>query len=64
MGQNFQLIPKFDGNAMAIFFVLPNGENREILRCIFPDDFQLGDNVKAADEIISTLRKRIKRSLD
>ena len=64
MKQNFQLVPKFDGNIMAIFFVLPNGESRQILQCIFPNDQQLGDNVKVAEEIIPILRKRIKRSLD
>ena len=50
MQQNFKLIPKFDKNLMAIYLVLPNGENRQILQCVFPNDNQMGDNVKVADE--------------
>lgn len=64
MSSNFQLVPKFEGNIMVIYFVLPNGEYRQILQCIFPNDKQLGDNVKVADEIIPILKRRIKRSLD
>lgn len=64
MNSNFKLVPKFEGNIMVIYFVLPNGENRQILQCMFPDDRQLRENIAAADEIISILRRRIKRSLD
>lgn len=64
MQQNFKLIPKFDKNLMAIYLVLPNGENRQILQCVFPNDNQMGDNVKVADELIPILRRRIKRSID
>lgn len=64
MRHNFKLIPKFNGNMMEIYFVLPNGENRPILLCCFPNDNQMGDNVKVAEDIIPILRRRIKRSLD
>ena len=64
MKQNFQLVPKFSDNHMIILFVLPNGESRVIAQMCFPNDHQLGDNVKVAEEILPILRKRIKRSMD
>lgn len=64
MGQSFKLVPKFDNNIMAIYLVLPNGDSRQILQCIFPNDKQMGDNVKAGEEMVATLRKRINRSLN
>lgn len=63
MKRNFDLVPKFQGNVMGVFIVLPNGECKQILHCIFPNDMQLGDNLKVAEEIIPILRKRIRRSL-
>ena len=63
MKQSFKLVPKFSGNAIGIFIVLPNWEYRQILHCICPDDKQLGDNVKVAEDIIPILRKRIRGSL-
>ena len=63
MKQSFQLVPKFAGNVVGIFIVLPSGENKEICRIYCPNDNQLGDNVKVAEEIIPILRKRVRRSL-
>ena len=63
MRQSFKLIPKFEGNIMAIYYVLSDGQSKEILRCIFPNDHQIGDNIKVAESIIPILTKRIRRSL-
>ena len=63
MRNGFDLVAKYDRNVMGIFCVLPNGEYRQILHCIFPNDCQMGDNVRVAEEIIPILRKRIRRSL-
>lgn len=63
MKRSFDLIAKYDKNVMGIFIVLPNGEYKQILHCIFPNDCQMGDNVQVAEAIIPILRKRIRRSL-
>ena len=64
MKQNFKLVPKFHGNTIGIFIVLPNGEYKQILYCICPNDQQILDNTKVAEEIIPILRKRIRGSLE
>lgn len=62
MSANFKLVPKLDGNIGSIWFVLPNGEGREICRIVFLTDNQVNDNVEALNSIMAVLRKRIRRS--
>lgn len=63
MNRNFRLVPKFTGNMASVFFVYPNGESQEICRVNFPRDSQLKDNFECVEEIIVSLRKRIRKSL-
>lgn len=62
MGTGFRLVPKFDGNCLIILYEC-RGEVRVIAQILMPADQQLSDNVKAADDICSIMRTRIKRSL-
>ena len=60
---NFKLVPKIDNNIGAIYLVLPNGDNTDILWIRFPNDHQLVDNTQFMESIIPLLRRRIRRSL-
>lgn len=59
----YNLVAKMDGNIAAIFFVIPSGEYREICRICFPMDKQVQDDCQAIEEIISVLKRRIKKSI-
>lgn len=63
MRQSFKLVSKFNGNAIGIFLVLPNGESKQILYCICPNDLQIGENCKMAAEMEKLLAKRIRASV-
>lgn len=63
MKQNFKIVPKMNQNVLCVFLVYPNGENQEIGRVIFPNDFQMNDNVECAEEICNAIKKRIRKSV-
>ena len=63
MRSSFKLVSKFVGNEVGIFIVLPTGERKQILHCICPNDLQLAENCKLADEMEKLLAKRIRSSV-
>ncbi|MCM1542125.1 MAG: hypothetical protein NC121_12820 [Blautia sp.] len=62
MGTNFRLVPKFEGNHLVILYER-NGDAMAIAQILLPADRQLADNVEAANDICSILKKRIRKSL-
>lgn len=60
---NFKLVPKLDKNIGAIYLVLPNGDNIDIMWIRFPNDHQMVDNTQFMESIIPLIRRRIRRSL-
>ncbi len=46
---NFKIVPKMERNLAAFYFVLPNGESRQIGLIEFPNDKQVSDNVEVTN---------------
>lgn len=63
MKSNFKVVPKLHQNVLCILAVCSNGTGKEIGRVIFPNDFQVNDNVACAEEICTAIRKRIRKSI-
>ena len=60
---NFRIVPRMVRQGDWVFdIVLSNGEVRALGEMLMPNDGQLGDDVTAAEEIATALRKRIKKS--
>ena len=64
MAKGFKLVPKINGNMIAVFLVLPStGESRQVALVECPNDSQMNDNVMLAEEICKAYRKRLNKSI-
>ena len=64
MAKGFKLVPKINGNMIAVFLVLPStGESRQVALAECPNDSQMNDNVMLAEEICKAYRKRLNKSI-
>lgn len=65
MGSNgFNMVIKQAGPSLyAIFVAASNGQARQIALIEMPHDQQIGDDLKAMDEVALILKKRIRHSL-
>ena len=62
---NFKIVSAlYNGNINIYdFYLVCSSGQRIICRVEYPHDGQINDNVQANEDIISTLRKRIRKSL-
>lgn len=60
---NIRLVPKFDNNILRIGLVLPNKDLQLIAIILLPNDKQSIDDMTCANEIIASLKKRIRKSV-
>lgn len=64
MAKGFKLVPKINGNMIAVFLVLPStGESRQVALVECPNDSQMNDNMELADTICKAYRKRLNKSV-
>ncbi len=64
MAKGFKLVPKINGNIIAVFLVLPStGESRQVALVECPNDSQMNDNMELADTICKAYRKRLNKSI-
>ena len=64
MAKGFKLVPKINGNMIAVFLVLPStGESRQVALVECPNDNQMNDNMELADTICKAYRKRLNKSI-
>jgi hypothetical protein len=61
-GKSFRLVPKMMGNMMEIYIVA-GAEHMKIAQILFPNDKQTFDNMRAGEEVIKILTKRIRQSV-
>jgi hypothetical protein len=65
---SYKIVPKFikDNNGahtIHIGIVFSNGEKKLLAVVLLPHDGQLNDDVQCAEEICTSIRKRIKKSV-
>lgn len=63
MFSNFRLVPKFTGNTVEIYFVIPNGDGHLVAKIYFPNDNQQLDNMHCVEEVCASIKKRIRKSV-
>ena len=63
-GQNFQVVPKFIGNFIEIYFdIQGNGTVYKLATLEMPNDNQMVDNVDFAKQLCDLYKKRIRKSI-
>lgn len=60
---NIRLVPKFYNNILRIGLVLPNNDLQLIATILMPNDCQNIDDMTCANEIMASLKKRIRKSV-
>lgn len=61
--RSFRLVPKMvTANVMEIYIVAGD-DHMKIAQIMYPNDEQMFDNMRAGEEIVKILTKRIRRSV-
>ena len=64
MASGFKLDSTRNGNFVEIYFVAQTGYRRKIAIIEFPNDLRWRDDVEMLDEVMLSIKKRIRKSIN